>query len=62
MKNGGIRSDKWIHIDTEIFDRFAEARDCYKQVSLFVYLIKEKETKVDKFGSMYNTVVFDFNR
>lgn len=37
VKKGGTHYDKWIHIDTEIFERFKEARVSYEQVNLLFY-------------------------
>lgn len=38
VKKGGTHIDKWIHIDTETFNRFVEARSFYKQVNLLFLL------------------------
>lgn len=38
VKKGGTQYDKWIHIDSETFERFKEARASYEQVSLYFSL------------------------
>ncbi|RLU18846.1 hypothetical protein DMN91_009204, partial [Ooceraea biroi] len=33
VKQGGTNFDEWIHIDTETFERFKEAKSFYEQVT-----------------------------
>lgn len=37
VKKGGTHFDKWVHIDSETFQRFTEARTSYEQVSFLFY-------------------------
>lgn len=47
IKRGGTIFDKWKHIETETFDRFKEARECFEQVKLYKIFVEFKNQSLN---------------